>query len=108
MGTSLKHIDGHAPGFVHSENEDARSRTEGNDTGCRFKAAHPWHGDVQDDDVRLEIGDRVNGFLGSRSFTANLPVRARSKKRTKPLAHNIVIIDNQNSRGHKSVTYAED
>ena len=59
-----------------------------------FETIHVGHGDVENDDIRFERLDGLDGLFAIGSFTADFPVRARMlQDSAHSLTNNFMIID---------------
>jgi hypothetical protein len=92
----------HHPGNrVGRQEEDGRLRRDSPYLYGRAHAIHHRHVDVQDYDVRLQLGDFLYGFFAIRGLAANLE-RMLLQKRAKGGSHQCGVVDQKDASSHRS------
>lgn len=88
-------------GFMHREQQDAPSNSGLRNLRGSFQPAHERHRNIQDYDIRLQRLSYLHCFFSIGGLAADFPVPPGfNKEIPNSIAHNFVIIDNQNPGLH--------
>jgi hypothetical protein len=74
------------------------------DLSARFQSVHPWHRDIKDYDIGLQVTSFFHGFDTIPGLINDDPFRVPAKKNPNPLSHCIVIIYEQDSNRHYALS----
>ncbi|MGA3295573.1 MAG: hypothetical protein ABSE45_16510 [Candidatus Acidiferrales bacterium] len=85
---------------MHREDDDLNRRREPPDFPRRLDSVHERHGQIENDNVRLQTQRLLHGFLAVRGLAADLDRRLCFQVAPDALAHNVVIVNQQNSYRH--------
>lgn len=101
-GTGLDDLLNEVVGFVHGENEDFGGGRGETNLPCGFDAVEERHADVEDGDVRFELGGFVDGIAAVGGFGADLPAGARLEEGAQTGTNDGVVIRDQDAKnGHQ-------
>ena len=84
-------------GTVHGEHDHGRGGSVRMDLSRGVKAVHNRHLQIHQHDVGVEFRDSRNRYLAVFGLAADIPLRVLFQPRAQETAHQIVVIDNENS-----------
>jgi len=82
-------------GGVHSEKKERRRRGDGGDFAGGVEAVHDRHGEIEDDEIRMQAADLFHSNLTIFGLAANVPVRVLLDIGTNGFAKDRAVIDDQ-------------
>src|SRR5579872_1269006 len=85
-------------GFVQREQNDFHSRLRLSNRASRFDAVQPRHGQIHDDDFRLQFCSQANGIIPIVGLAAELPLREWIQYSLNAATNEGVVIDDKYSR----------
>ena len=80
--------------IVHGEEQDGSAGGDLGDFTGGGEAVHHGHGDVEDDDVRVQSLRLLNGFAAIGGFSADLDTGTGAEDCAHAYAHSFVIVRN--------------
>src|ERR1700676_2425848 len=103
ISASFANFSAEALRFVHRKHQDAAAQASLTNARGSLQPAHPWHGDIENYDVRLQILDGFEALCGSGCFTRDFPPRPQiAEQGPNSSPHNFMIVNDKNSRVHSS------
>src|SRR5580700_1495470 len=93
----------HAAGIVHGKEKHARTYWQTGNLVGGLEATHYGHGDIHDDHVGGKFLSHAHSFLTVSGFAADFPLRLSFQHAADSLAHNFVVIGDQNLYCHLSL-----
>jgi hypothetical protein len=87
-------VGGESRGMVHGKNENLVRKSHFPNLSSEFEAADARHGDIQNDEVGLEVCQSAQSLVGVGSFAGNFPFGAKfSEESSHALSNDLVIIN---------------
>ena len=91
--------------LVHGQHDDLDVRVPPGDEAGGLDPVEVGHLDVHDDDVRLGLGDQVQRLAAVARRADHLDAVQRAEQGDQPVAHDLVVVDDQDLDAHDSSSF---